>query len=215
MTILGVKPSSDGSKAVVVDSELKRTAILPSSPAATAAVSSGQVSSATEEIDGERTGEIAVPISVNGNLRWVAVSSTPLGDVDDTVALIRRQILIAGGIALSWRWRRDGSPPRARQAPQPAGGGCAEVAEGDFSTPIPDEGTDEVGQLAATFDQMRRRLAGSRAPAATSSQTRRTSCGRPISSLWRGPSELLDQMSPGPRRATGSSYGRCASRSRG
>jgi signal transduction histidine kinase len=198
VTILGVKPGSDGSNVVVVDSQLKRTAILPSSPAATAAVSSGQVSSATEEIDGERTGEIAVPISVNGNLRWVAVSSTPLGDVDDTVALIRRQILIAGGIALilalaaGWFAARAHAKRlnRLEEAAQ-------KVAEGDFSTPIPDEGTDEVGQLAATFNEMQQRLArldGARKEfIANASHELRT----PIFSLG-GFVELLDEDEPDP-----------------
>src|SRR5213595_3557164 len=97
VTVLGVRPSADGSEFVVADSEFERTAILPSYPAAISAVSSGHTSSAIERIAGERTGEIAVPLSIGGRPRWVAVSSTPLADVDDTVALIKRQILIAGG----------------------------------------------------------------------------------------------------------------------
>ena len=65
--------------------------------AAAVAASSGQTSSAVEQIAGVRTGEAAVPLSAGRRLRWVVVLSTPLADVDDNVALIRRQILIAGG----------------------------------------------------------------------------------------------------------------------
>jgi hypothetical protein len=53
-----------------------------------AAVTSGRSSSAIERIAGERTGEIAIPLQAGGRVRWVAVLSTPLADVDDTVALI-------------------------------------------------------------------------------------------------------------------------------
>ena len=155
-----------------------------------------------------------MPISVNGNLRWVAVSSTPLGDVDDTVALIRRQILIAGGIALilalaaGWFAARAHAKRlnRLEEAAQ-------KVAEGDFSTPIPDEGTDEVGQLAATFNEMQQRLARLDGAGRSSSQTPRTSCGRRSSPL-AGSSSCSTRMSP-TLPCGRSSYGRCASRSRG
>jgi len=198
VTILGVSPSSEGSDFVVADSELERTAILPSYPAAMTAASTGHVASSIEQIAGERTGEIAVPLSVNGRPRWVAVSSTPLGDVDDTVALIRRQILIAGGIALilalaaGWLAARAHAKRlnRLEEAAQ-------KVAEGDFSTPIPDEGTDEVGQLAATFNEMQQRLArldsARKEFIANASHELRT----PIFSLG-GFVELLDEDEPDP-----------------
>ena len=198
VTILGVAPNPSGSNSVVADSEFERTAVPPTYPSAPAAVASGNVSSAIEEIAGERTGEIAVPLSVNGHPKWVVVSSTPLGDVDDTVALIRRQILIAGGIALilalaaGWFAARAHAKRlnRLEEAAQ-------KVAEGDFSTPIPDEGTDEVGQLAATFNEMQQRLArldsARKEFIANASHELRT----PIFSLG-GFVELLDEDEPDP-----------------
>jgi two-component system, OmpR family, sensor kinase len=198
VTVVGIPPNSEGPAVVIADSQLRPLSVPPNYPAATTAVSTGNVSSAIEDISGERTGEIAVPLSVDGRHRWVVVTSTPLGDVDDTVALIRRQILIAGAIALvaalaaGWFAARAHAKRlnRLEEAAQ-------KVAEGDFSTPIPDEGTDEVGQLAATFNEMQQRLArldsARKEFIANASHELRT----PIFSLG-GFVELLDEDEPDP-----------------
>jgi signal transduction histidine kinase len=124
--------------------------------------------------------------------------STPLADVDDTVALIRRQILIAGSIALvaalaaGWLAARAHAKRLARLE-----AAAEKLAEGDFSTPIPDEGQDEVGQLASTFNDMQQRLAGLDSARkefiANASHELRT----PIFSLG-GFVELLDEDEPDP-----------------
>ena len=90
-------------------------------------------------------------------------SRTDLADVDDNVALIRRQILIAGLIALllalgaGWLVARAHAR-RLRRLEEAA----EKVADGNFSSPIPIDSDDEVGQLAMTFNEMQKRLARAR-----------------------------------------------------
>jgi two-component system OmpR family sensor kinase len=200
VTLLGVRsgPAGPQPKLVLGDSEFERTAIEPDSPAAAAAVASGHAGSAVEQVAGERTGETAVPLLVRGRPRWVAVLSTPLDEVDDNVALIRRQILIAGTIALTAALAAGWIAARAHAKRLRRLEAAAEkVAEGDFSTPIPDEGTDEVGQLAGTLNEMRQRLArldqARKEFIANASHELRT----PIFSLG-GFVELLDEEEPDP-----------------
>jgi signal transduction histidine kinase len=88
------------------------------------------------------------------------VLSSPLGDVDDNVDLIRRQILIAGAIAIAAAtligYFAAGAHSRRLRRLENA---AEQVAEGNFTYPIPVDSRDEVGQLAATFDEMQKRLA--------------------------------------------------------
>ncbi|OLE36653.1 MAG: hypothetical protein AUG48_06695 [Actinobacteria bacterium 13_1_20CM_3_68_9] len=200
VTLLGVRsgPAGPRPQFVVGDSQPERTAILPDYPAAAAAAASGRVGSAVEEVAGRPMGETAVPLSVHGRPRWVAVLSTPLDEVDDNVALISRQILIAGIIALAAALAAGWLAARAHAKRLRRLEAAAEkVAEGDFSTPIPDEGTDEVGQLASTLNEMQQRLArldnARREFIANASHELRT----PIFSLG-GFVELLDEEEPDP-----------------
>lgn len=161
VTVLGVRDGESGPEPafVVADSELERTAVAAAYPAAAAAASAGPVASGIERIGGERFGETAIALPADGEPRWIAVFSTTLADVEDNVALIRRQILIAGTIALiaalaaGWLVARAHSR-RLRRLEQAA----EKVADGDFSSPIPVDSGDEVGQLAMTFNEMQKRL---------------------------------------------------------
>jgi signal transduction histidine kinase len=90
----------------------------------------------------------------------VVVYSAPLGDVQDNVALIRRQILVAGVIALIVAvavgyYAASVLARRVKRLEQAAG----EVAAGNFSRPIPVDSEDEIGQLAVAFNEMQSRLA--------------------------------------------------------
>jgi len=144
---------------VVADSQGEPTAIQGNYQAADTAVQTGQVSSGVETVAGERVGAAAVPLALAGDTRWVAVLSSPLDEVNDNVALIQRQILIAGGIALvaallAGFWASGWISRRLRRLRRAA----EQVAKGDFSQPIPIDSSDELGQLARTFNEMQRRL---------------------------------------------------------
>jgi signal transduction histidine kinase len=162
VTVLGVRsgPAGPEPEFVVGDSLLERTAVLPAYPAAAAAARNGRVASGLETITGERLAQTAVPLSRSGEVRWVAVLTDSLDEVDDNVAVIRRQILIAGVIAIvaalaaGWFAARAHSR-RLRRLEQAA----EKVADGNFRSPIPVDSTDEVGQLAITFNEMQKRLA--------------------------------------------------------
>jgi two-component system, OmpR family, sensor kinase len=166
VTILGVR---DGAPSfVIADSDLEIGAVEAAYPAAVAALASNSTRSGIETVAGRRIGETAFPVPIpergtDGTAGWVIVLSTPLDDVEDNVALIRRQTLIAGAIALvlalvasylaaGYHARRLRRLERAAER----------VARGDFSVPIPGVGAsgspDEVAHLAETLDEMQRRL---------------------------------------------------------
>jgi len=158
VTLLGVRPGAERPSFVISDSQLEREPVGGGFEVATAALAGG-TAAGVESLAGERAIEVAVPLP-REEPSWVAVFSSPLAEVEDNVALIRRQILIAGAIALLLALvagyyaaraisRRLGRLEDAAQ----------KVADGDFATPIPVDSSDELGQLARTFNEMQRRLA--------------------------------------------------------
>ncbi len=162
VTLLAVRDQSGGPvpSFVVADSQAEATAIQARYLTADAAIADGHVASGVERVAGTRVGTSAAPIDFDGQVRWVAVLSTPLAEVNDDVALVRRQILIAGLIALVAAsligfWASGAVSRRLRRMREAA----EAVAEGHFDQPIPVDSSDELGQLARSFNDMQRRLA--------------------------------------------------------
>ncbi len=90
---------------------------------------------------------------------YVAVFADTLTGVEENVALIRRQILVSAGIALVIAVLAGFLVARALAARvMRLESAARKVAAGDFSQVV-ERGNDELGQLAAAFDDMQRQLA--------------------------------------------------------
>jgi two-component system, OmpR family, sensor kinase len=88
------------------------------------------------------------------------VFADSLSDVQDNVALIRRQVLISGAIALAIAVLAGYFVARALSARvKRLERAARKVAAGDFSQPIRADSVDELGRLAAAFDDMQAQLA--------------------------------------------------------
>ena len=138
----------------------------------------GTLQRGTVERDGRRFAEVALPADQTGS---VILLSDSLADPLSSLDLVERQLLVAGLIGLAVRGRGrlrarlDARPPDRAGSSAPRSGSPA----GRLDEPVVDTGHDELGQLADAFERMR--VSGwrtSTAPAASSSPTRRTSCGR-------------------------------------
>jgi two-component system, OmpR family, sensor kinase len=124
---------------------------------ALAAMSSKRTETGTQPTDLGREGLAAQALAKN---RGVIVLATSLEDVEANVALIRRQILYSGGVALIVALLAGYLVARAlSQRVKRLEQAARKVAGGDFSNPIRADADDELGQLAAAFDDMQNQLA--------------------------------------------------------
>ncbi|MEY2440973.1 MAG: hypothetical protein QOJ46_399 [bacterium] len=105
-------------------------------------------------------GQVAEPIRDKGVVSRVAIFSSPLTDVQANVALIRRQILIAGALGLLLALVGGFLVSRAiARRVKVLEQGAERVAAGDFTAVFPADRDDELGQLARALDDMQRQLA--------------------------------------------------------
>jgi two-component system, OmpR family, sensor kinase len=108
---------------------------------------------------GERFAKVAI-LDQSGPDPRVVLLVAPLREQLETVDTVERRLLIAGVLALigavalgyggSWLFAR-----RLRRLEDAA----ERIAAGHFDEPVVDRGRDEIGELAAAFERMRRRLA--------------------------------------------------------
>jgi two-component system, OmpR family, sensor kinase len=166
VTLLGIprneldSTSSESPPYVISDSREARRKPEPSNAKVLEAARTRSVTTSTRSEGGQRLAQAAKPLFYRGEPAWVVVFSEPLNDVADNVALIKRQILIAGLIALavaliSGYYASSALSKRIRRLERGAG----QVAAGNFSDPIPIDSEDELGQLARAFNEMQKRLA--------------------------------------------------------
>jgi two-component system OmpR family sensor kinase len=123
------------------------------------ALTTGRLVTGTETNRGGITAEAAMPLSYLGRPGAVIVFSAPVSDIMRAVTTVRHEILVAGGIALLLaliagylvaRWLSQ----RVRRLELAA----KQVAAGEFGHPIKVDSTDELGQLASTFNEMQEQL---------------------------------------------------------
>ena len=129
-------------------------------PIALEAMRAKRPTSSTHTIGGGRYAVVAYPLIRQHDLVGVAVFAGTLDEVESNVALIRRQILISGAIALVIALAAGYLVARAlSQRVGRLEQAARKVASGDFSNPIRADSDDELGQLAAAFDDMQNQLA--------------------------------------------------------
>jgi len=115
---------------------------------------------ATEAGAGGPVGEAADPLSYHGRVVEVAIFSSSLSDVKNSVSLIRGRIVIAGAIALVLAGLAGYVVSRALTLRVKRLERAAwRVAAGDFSARFAVDSEDELGQLGRALDAMQRQLA--------------------------------------------------------
>ncbi len=121
------------------------------------AAESGRLARGTVNRSGTERAEVAVPIS--GTSELVLLSGS-LSEAKQSVEAVRRQLLFAAipslliALAIGVLGARR-LTSRIRRLER----GADRIAAGSLEQPIEEEGEDEVGQLAQSFERMRQRLA--------------------------------------------------------
>jgi two-component system OmpR family sensor kinase len=124
------------------------------------AVNQGRPVARAEPTPLGREALVAYPLFEGDEVEGVAVFADTLDEVEGNVSLIRRQILLSGGIALVVALLAGYLVARAlSQRVGRLEQAARKVAAGDFSNPIRADSDDELGQLAAAFDDMQAQLA--------------------------------------------------------
>ena len=159
LSVAGAEERHGTPMSVLVDSSNLSSAAILGYPVADSAARSGRLTTGTEMSSSGLVAEAALPLSPGPRARHVIVFSAPVADVVRSVAIVRHQILIAGGIALllaliggylTARWLALRVKRLERAAER--------VAAGEFGRPIRVDSRDELGQLVVAFNEMQSQL---------------------------------------------------------
>jgi two-component system, OmpR family, sensor kinase len=160
VTVLQVNPRNAAQMLPVADSSPGAASLAEVQAVAREAVRTRKVVTGTAQTDVGRQAIAAEPLVRNRRVRGVAVFAGSLADVEANVELIRQRILVAGVVALAIAVLGGFLVARAlTERIKRLERAARKVASGDFSNPIQADSDDELGQLAATFDDMQRQLA--------------------------------------------------------
>jgi two-component system, OmpR family, sensor kinase len=129
-------------------------------PVATRAAITGARETGIEITRDGTVAEAAYPVHYQGRVGAVIVYSDPVSDIVRSVAVVRHEILVAGGIAALLALVGGYFVARALgQRVKRLELAAEKVAAGDFDHPIAVDSSDELGQLAIAFNAMQRQLA--------------------------------------------------------
>ncbi len=138
------------------DSATERSSTeLQNDPIALRAIRTQALARGTVHRDGQSYAEVAYPEHDSA-----IMLSSSLHDQLQAVALVRRRMLLAGALATAFAvlFGYAGATVFTRRIRR-LETAAEQIAEGSFDRPVVDHGSDEVGQLARTFERMRLRLA--------------------------------------------------------
>jgi two-component system, OmpR family, sensor kinase len=159
VTLLGLVAGSRDAFLVFSDSNPGGAGLRDMQSVARQAVETRRPAAATVPSRVGRLALAAVPIG-SDPVRYVVVLDDTLSDVQGTVAVVRKRILLSGAVVLLIAVlagylvarRLTARVERLEQA-------ARKVAAGDFSTRIEEDSDDELGRLAGAFADMQRQLA--------------------------------------------------------
>ena len=145
-----------GSGLLDVGDSSPRAAHIEGDPIARETAESGYIASGRAKRNGRSFAEVAFPAAGHK----VVLLSASLNDVLANVRLVRRSLILAGVLALSFSLLAGSLAAwRLTRRLRALEGAAERISGGDFAEPVVDHGQDEVGQLARAFDRMRLRLA--------------------------------------------------------
>jgi signal transduction histidine kinase len=123
-------------------------------PVAFAAIQRQTLARGTVSRTGGEVAEVAYPIGAS-----VVMLSAPLHDQLQVVSVVRKRVLVAGAVATAFAALLGyaGASLFTRRIRR-LEAAAEQIAAGRFDTPVVDHGSDELGQLARTFERMRLRL---------------------------------------------------------
>jgi len=103
---------------------------------------------------GQESAEVAYPIGAS-----VVMLASPLHDQLQVVGVVRKRVFVAGALAMAFAvlLGYGGARIFARRI-RKLEVAAERIAAGNFDQPVVDHGSDELGQLARTFERMRLRL---------------------------------------------------------
>jgi signal transduction histidine kinase len=119
------------------------------------AISRSTLARGTVERGGQTYAEVAYPVGTS-----VILFSASLHDQLQAVSVVRTRVFVAGGIAMVFAvfLGYAGASLFTRRIKR-LEAAAEQIARGRFEEPVVDHGSDELGQLARTFERMRLRLA--------------------------------------------------------